>query len=394
MSFKLGDEAGYPLITEAVAQASPLPQECQADNIKSAQTKAGLVYQEWADNKLITKLAYPDESTPVELCEGFAYSTLQSALDGGLLLKGGPLRGWANLYIIEPDGKVMSLVRNALTVSGEFVPGTNYAVVSVTQVGKEGDELYLYDREKGAMTLLYEGRRINYRTFPDGILLVNGMSFETSDRFEYLGAVGVDKLPVLDLPDGTGSDDITSDGKHLLYTNYDGGTNHLFISNLDGSDKKEIMSGDIPYGDKKVLSPDGKYVLMQVRGVTDAVEQASLYDLATGSSQSIAPESDSLEYSFSSDGKWVVVISTFERAEDDKAKAKKQTLHLFNMDNKKVVKEIQGEIVNYFFSPDGAFLAYTVKNEDETLSIFVVNLADSGEQPIGQGFLTGWSAAK
>jgi Tol biopolymer transport system component len=390
MPFTLGDKAVYPLTTEFTVQNASLPQECQANNIQLAQTKAGLVYQEWADNTLTTKLAFPDESTPIELCMGFAYSALQIAPDGGLILKAGPLRGWANLYVIEPDGKVTSLVRNALAVNGNFVPDTKYIVFSVTQVGKEGEALYLYDREKGVTTLLYEGRWINHRIFPDGSLLVNGMPLETSERFEYMGPVGADKLPVLKLPDGTSSDDITPDGKYLLYTDFEGGTTHLSISNLDGSDKKEILSGDIPYGDT-VLSPDGQYLLVPTQGTADNMRQASLYNVAAGSSQSITPDSDDLEYSFSPDGKWVVAISTFNREENDKAKTQKQTLYLFSMDNKKVVKEIQGEIVNYFFSPDNAFLAYTTKNEDETLNMFVVNLADLGEQPLGQGILTGWS---
>lgn len=389
ISFKLGDKAVYPLITEVVAQISPLPMECEIDNIQAAQSKNGLIFQEWADGRLITNFASPDGSAPEELCTDFAYETLQVAPDGGILMKTGPLQGWANLYFIEPDGRVMSLVRNALAVSGDFVPGNKYAVVSVTQVGEEGDELYLYDRERGLMILLYEGEYINYRIFPNGNLLINGALLESSERFEYMGSVGADELHIPEFPEGVRSSAITSDGEHLLYSDNKDGTNYLFISNLDGSEKEEILSGDVPSGDK-ILSPDGKYLLMQKKGM----KQASLYDLTTGSSQSVTPESNGLEYGFSPNGKWVIAISTFKRDDNDEAKTEKQTLYLFSMDNKSVVKEIQGEIVNYYFSSDNAFLAYTIKNEDETLSIYALNLKDISERPIAQGLLLGWGAAR
>jgi len=389
MPFKLGDKAVYPLVTEVVAQASRLPDECYFDSIQTAQTKTGVVLQEWTDNKLVTNFVVPDGSTSEELCKGHAYETLQVAPDGGILLKAGPLQGWANLYFIEPDGRVLNLVRNALAVSGDFMPGNKYAVVSVTQVGKKGEQLYLYDREKGLMTLLYEGSYINYRIFPNGNLLVNGMSLETSERFVYMGPVGADALPVLELPEGAASSDITLDGTHLLYSDYIDGTTYLYLSNIDGSNKTEIMKGDIPYDDK-FLSTDGKYLLIRSNETT----QASLYDITAKSSRLITPDSSSLEYAFSPDGKWIIAISTFKRDDNDKANTKKQTLYLFSMDSQKVMKEIQGEIVNYFFSPDNAYLAYTIKNEDETLGISVVNLADLTEQSLGQGFLSGWSVNK
>jgi hypothetical protein len=391
MSFKVGDQPGPLFATETTAQASSLPTECLAESIQAAQAKAGLIHQEWLEDKLVTKAGFTDGSASVELCKGLAYNSIQSATDGGLLLTAGSMQGWANLYLVEPDGKTMSLVRNALAVAGDFVPGTNYALVSVTQLGKEGKELYVYDRASGAMTLLYEGKWINYRIFPEGIVLVNGKPLDGSDEYEDMGPLGTAKLPALSLPEGNSSSEITADGKHLLFTDYEDGTTTLYISNLDGSEKKEIMSGDdITYGDR-FLSPDANYMLIQVKGEGESMEQAGLYNLADGSTLSITPDSDSVKYSFSPDGKWVVAISTFKREEGDEAKTKKQTLHLFSMDSKKVVKEIQGEIVNYFFSPDKAFLAYTVKNEDETLSLFFVNLTDFSEQPLGAGLLTGWS---
>ena len=393
LSFKLGDEASYPLRTETTPVVASLPQECQAETIPLAQSQNGIVYQEWLDDKLTTKLAFTEGHPPVDLCKGFAYASLQIAQDGGILLAAGSLRGWTNFYIIEPGGQITSLVRNALVVSGDFLSGTDYVVISVMRLEKEGKELYLYDRKKSSMTLLYGGRNVDYRTFPGGVLLVKVTPADSVNEIEYMGPVGTGALPELKLPEENHSADITPDGKHLLFTSYAGGANRIYISNLDGSDKQELAGHYITYRDK-VLSPDGKYMLIPAKGTNSTVEQAFLHDVQTGSSQSISPDSNEVAYSFSPDGKWAVAISTFKREETDKAKTLKQTLHLFNLEDKKTVKEIQGEIVNYFFSPDNAFLAYTLKDEDETLSISAINLSDLSEQQIGAGLLIGWSAGK
>lgn len=390
LSFQLGDKAVYPVKTETSAQVVPLPRECQVANLRAAQSKVGLVYQAWVDNQLATRLTWPDGKSSVALCKGFAYETLQVAPDGAMLLQAAPLQGWASLYMIEPNGKVMSLVRNALAVRGDFVPGTNYALVTLTQLGAEGEELYLYSRKQGTMALLYTGHHLNYRIFPDGNLLVEGMTLETSARFEHMGQIGSGKLPALKLPEGRYSTNITADGRHLLYTEYEGGTSRLIFSNLDGSAQEEILRGDIPYGDQ-ILAPDGNYLLMQTKGKGENMQQSVLYDLATGATQAITPDSNNLVYSFSPDGNWVVAISTLNRPQSDQSKTKKQTLYLFRMDDQQVVKEIEGEIVNYFFAPDQTSLAYTLKNEDETLTMFVVKLADLSQQPLGQGLLTGWT---
>lgn len=393
ITFKLGDTASYPLSTEAIAQPSSLPTECQVDQIQSAQLKTGLVYQDWVDNTLITRWAPPDGTPPVELCKGFAYSSLKSAPDGALLLMAGNLHGWASLLIIEPGGKVTSLVRNALAINSDFIPGTQKVIVSVTQVGKDGKELYLYDRGQGALTLLYDAKWLNYRLFTNGNLLVNGMLRDTTEQFVVMGSVSDGELPALVLPKGANRNDITPDGKYLLYTDYQSGKSKLFLSNLDGSEQKEISGDGVP-GGTRVLSPDGKYLLGQVEGTAKGMNQVALYELATGSAKSITPDSNSITYNFSPDGQWIVVINTYKREKSDELKTKKQVLYLFSMADQKVVKEVEGEIVNYFFSPDNADLAYTLKNEDETLSIFTVKLMDISTQPAGQGLLAGWSAGE
>jgi Tol biopolymer transport system component len=321
----------------------------------------------------------------MELCRGFAYSTLQIASDGGALLTAGPMQGWSNLYVLEPDGTSSSLVRNALNVSGDFIPGTDYIVVVVTKTGRDGKELYVYDRKKMTMTLLYEGPVIKYRVFPDGNLMVERTQSDSFGFLRYFGPAGNGELPELQLPEGRDSSEITADGNHLLYVTYEGDASRLVLANMDGTGEKEIMSGDISYGEK-FFSPDGTLLLIQEEGA-DYTNKVSLFDIAAGTSLPITPDSNQLEYGFSPDGKWAVAVSTFNREEGDTATTQKETLYLFNVQDKKVA----GEIVNYYFSPDGTHLSYTMKNEDETLTIVIINLADLSEKQIGEGLLTGWS---
>lgn len=384
ISFKLGDQTAHSLKTEVMAQDSPLPQECQANAIQLATEKTGFIYQEWEDNQLLHRIAFPDEGTPIELCKGLAYGTVQMIPDGGMLLMAGPMRGWANLYMIEPNGEVTSLVNNALSVNGAFIPDTHYVLVSVTRLEKEGEELYLFDRENGEMTLLYEGAWIHEYVFPNGALLVEGESRETSEQFTYMGTVGAEDLPVFALPEGTHASNISPDGNFLIRPS--DSEHPLLVMDINGATQNTLDGYD-----DGILSPDGKYMVLE-KEVTNK-NQAYLYDLTTDSSQQITPESDKLEYSFSSDNKWVVAISSVTRKENDETKTE-QTLYLFSIADQKVVKEIKGNIVNYFFSPDNAFLAYTMMNEDETLSILILALADLSEQLIGPGILAGWSTGQ
>ena len=377
ITFRLGDPVPTPDATECTALPETKLQGIQVNNLKAAQIQSGAIYQVWANNTLTTRLAVPDRGVQLDLCKGSTFHELKIAADGAVLLQASPQRGWQNLYIIEPDGKISSLVRNARMASGEFMPGTNYMLISVVQTGKDGKQLYLYDRKKGSMSMLYEGAWFTYRVFGEGILLLQKSTWDTA-----MGPVGKGELPPLKLAEGT-IDDVTSDGKYLISSDH--------ISNLDGSDRKEIIGGKVEHA---VLSPDGVYLLFQKDGNTNNTKQVFVYSLATGASQPITPNGVSFTTSFSLDGKWAAIIGTFPKAETNKSKLAKQILYIYSMEKLKMVEEVHGEIVNYFFSPDNAYLAYTTKNEDEALGIYNIKLSSGGGSAIGQGIMTEWSGRR
>ncbi len=390
IKFRLGDKASYPVKTDVSSQEAYLSQECKAENIKAAQERSGLIYQDWKEKRLTARLISPEGGEPLELCGGFAYNDFETASDGAMLLAAGPLQGWSNFYLIESGGKTFSLARNAAAVDGAFIPASRYVVFSVNPLGENKEDLYLYDRDSGKATLLYEGMWINYRVFSNGALLAEGTRMGDLKTFAYMGFVGAGALPELNLPQGARSGDITSDGEHLLNADYQSGESRLYLSNLSGGERKEVKADFISYAGKQ-LSSDGKYLLLQTEGTKANSKRAALYDFASHSALNFTPDSDDLQFSFSPDGKWAVAVSSFNREESDKAKTRKQIMFLFNVSDKKVVKETAGEIVNYFFSPDGAFFAYTLMKEDETLEMFVVNLSDGSQRSLGSGVLTLWS---
>jgi len=392
--FKLGDQVTHSLSSSIESTTSRLPVECTAENIQTAQTSTGVLFQAWEENQLVVKFAEPDGSTASEICKGFAFNKLTHGDDGAILMTAGPLQGWPNLYLLEPDGRTQILAQNALTIQASFVPGTKYVIFRVTQVGKVNPEIYLMDRESATEKLLFEGSWANYRVFSNGYVLLTGMPLDDSPSVELFGPLTDGEVVPVTLPEDVATGSIMDDGTHLLYSDYSGDTTSLYYSGVDGSNKKELLSGDLNYGDQ-FISPDEQLLLMSAKGELDPDSvQAVLMSLATKESISITPESQSVEYAFSADGQWVAAISTFKREESDEAKTQKQIMFIYNVKEAKVKKEVSGEIVNYLFSPDNAYLAYTLRNEDETVTISTVQLSDMSEAQLGAGILEGWNIVK
>jgi hypothetical protein len=389
MTIQLGDKVSRPLSSRVESGASRLPDECAAENLQIAQTTSGIFFQAWEEDQLLVKFASPDGSQTLELCKGYAFNDLSISDDGAILLAAAPLQGWPNLYLLEPDGRLLTLAQNVINVDAAFVPGTKYAIFKVVQIRKDNPEIYTVDRETGAEKLLFEGTWANYRVFSNGYVLVEGYALDDTGLVERFGPLTAEELPPL--PEGIASGNITKDGAHLLYTDYSGDKTILYYSAIDGSDKKELLSGDIHYSDKYV-SPDGQYLLMADEGKSDTDKvQAVVINTATSDTTAITPEVDSVEYLFSPDGQWVAAVTSFDPNESDEENVQEHILYVFNVTEGKVVKEIPGDIVNQIFSPDNAFLAYTLMNDDETLTISVIQLADVSETALGTGILEGWN---
>ena len=391
LTFKLGDKATYPLSSTVESATSRLPVECTAENIRAAQNDTGVLFQVWEEDHLVVKFAKPDGSAAVEVCKGYAFNKFTYADDGAILMTAGPLQGWTNLYLFEPGGKIRILAQNSSSIQASFVPGTQYVIFKVTRIGEDNAEIYVLDRKEATETLLFEGKWANYRVFSNGYVLLTGMPLDDGERVQLFGPLTAGEVEPVTLPEDVNTESITDDGGHLLYTDYAGDKTRLYYSGIDGSDKKEIFSGDLHYG-AKFMSPDGQHLLISASGELNSEKvQAVVINVATSESTSIAPESDSVEYRFSPDGQWIVVISTFNREESDDAKTEKQIMYIYNVKEGKVVKEISGDIVNYLFSQDNAYLGYTLKNEDETLTISILQLSDMTESQPGNGILEGWN---
>jgi len=391
MTVKLGDQVSHPLASTIESAASRLPDECAAENLQIAQSASGIFFQAWEEDQLLIKFASPDGSQTLELCKGYAFNDLSISDDGAILLVAGPLQGWPNLYLFEPDGRILTLAQNVINVDAAFVPGTKHAIFKVTQIGKNDPEIYTVDRETGAEKLLFEGTWANYRVFSNGYVFVEGYALDDAGLVERFGPLTAEELPPLSLPEGASSNSITNDGAHVLYTDYSGDETILYYSAIDGSGKKELFSGEIHYNDKFV-SPDGLYLLMTANGKTDTDKvQAVVVNTTSSEITAITPEVDSVDYLFSPNGLWAAAITTFDPNESDEENVQDHILYVFNVSEGKVAKEIAGDIVNQIFSPDNAFLAYTLMNDDETLTISVIQLADVSETALGTGILEGWN---
>jgi hypothetical protein len=335
-----------------------------------------------------------DGSSVGQECGSLAYGDLQFAADGAALLLLGPLQGWPNLAVIEPDGIVTTLVKNAADLHAQFDASGRYVLFTVSALGEAQQTLYLYDRKSPKSTQLKQGRAVSFRLLSNNRLLVTVTSSADSSPAYFMGRADGSNLEALSLPNGAYAGSVTGDGQHLLYTEGDYPSQQLILTALDGSAKRQVASSQEGWGLSGALSPDGQYVLV-VRPAAGNKYSAEFSNLAQTVSTEVVAGSDELDVQFSPDSHWALVFSTLRDASSTSSQNNdKHTLYVVSTSDGKVVRAIAGATAAYF-SPDGAKLAYGVKKAaDATPELNILTLASGAVQAAGNGKFIGWYPVK
>jgi hypothetical protein len=383
IQFEVGAKPDIPYETEVGAEEGYLP-VCDFGELEPPGEGGVLTVKQWEGDSLTLGAVKPDGSM-VSSCTGIAYGDFVFGGDGAVLTRLGPLQGWPGLSLVEPDGKVTDLVRNAVDTAGLFSPSGRYVFFTVVTLSNDDEEkLYVFDREEGSTEMLKEGDFINFRLLDGGQLLVDVR--EGGDAEVYMAEADSTDLERLSLPDEADYFSVQSDGKHVIYALEKGSTWTLFLAGLEGDDEQELAS----YSSSRAkpagtLSPDGQFALLSLRDADDEW-YVEFRDLTTDEGETIVSDINRLETGFSSDGRWAFVIG-FERATT--GTDWETTLFVIDTSTGEVVQEID-DVINAAFSPDGSQLAYTLGAEDDA-EVFVIDLAEDAETSLGAGSLGGWS---
>jgi Tol biopolymer transport system component len=115
-------------------------------------------------------------------------------------------------------------------------------------------------------------------------------------------------LKILLTPDKWGAQ-ISPDKKKLVFTRSFSGTNEVWVSDIDGTNLRQLTALGGPHAGSPRWSPDGKWIAFD----TDAGIRGKVFIVSVngGPAQEIAPDRDSenLVPNWSRDGKWVYFAS-------------------------------------------------------------------------------------
>ncbi len=279
-------------------------------------------------------------------------------------------------------------MKNGQEIEARFDPSGRWVLFATHKPGETKGGLYVFDRETDSTTLVKEGTGVTFRFLSDGRLLVKHRLTEDSDPQYYLGQVDGSALESLDIPtDILASEriEVSGDGQHIAYIEQDEAKDrHLFVADLDGGNAQELAKTE-HWGLQGVFSPDGQFILIDV-DEGNVGDRAELRNLTTGESWAIVTGSDRLEFGFSADSQWALVLSTVRASETEDED--QHTLYVVHTVDSSI-REI-ADAINAFSSPDSTQLAYTVRQPDGNLEMYVTPLADEAVRSLGPGVLTGW----
>jgi Tol biopolymer transport system component len=381
--FEVGARPDIPYTTEIGPEEGGMPSTCDFEEPGPLGEEGMLTIKQWEGDSLTLSAVKPDGSM-VGDCTGLAYGDLAFADDGAILMRLGPLQGWPGLSLIEPDGGVTDLVRNAVDTFGLFSPSGRYVFFTVTTLDNDDEEsLYVFDREEDSTEELKEGDFINFKLLASGQLLVEVR--ESGDSDIYMAEADSTDLERLSLPDDAGYSSVQEDGEHIVYGVESGATWTLLLAELDGDEEQELASYSSSQSEPSgSLSLDGQYALLLLRDDDDD-RYVEFLDLTTDDGETIVSDISRLRSGFSSDGSWAFAIG-LERLSDSEWES---TLFVIDTDSGDVVKEID-DAIDAAFSPDGSQLAYTLGTEDDA-EVFIIDLGEGTETSLGEGSLGGWS---
>jgi hypothetical protein len=383
------EEAEYPLTTEVSDERGALPPACEAETLRSLGDTARLAVQRWEETGLVLAVTAPDGSDATPVCTGLAVGDLQLAPDGATLLQLGPRQGWPSLYLVESNRKVYPLVKNGQDIEAQFDPSGRWVLFTTRQLGEVEERLYVFDRETDSTSLVKEGTGVAFRFLADGRLLVKHRISEDSDPQFELGLPDGNALEPLDLPSNVLESEhleVSDDGEHIVYVERDEAQDrHLFVANLDGGDPQELAETE-HWGLQGVLSPDDQFILIEIDEGYDVGRKAELRNLVNGESLTIVTEVDRLDFDFSPDSQWALAFSAVRGPDWDSED--QHTLYVVHTVDSSI-REI-ADAVNAFSSPDSTQLAYTVRQPDGNLEMYVTSLVDEAVRSLGPGVLTGW----
>jgi len=388
--FSADQEISYPFETQIGDQPGLPPTACEFAGLLPLGDGGHLAYQRPEEAGRVLGAVAPDGTETAEVCDTVTYGELQIAADGAALLLVYPTQGWPSLFLVEPDGTTVPLVENADMIGGRFDPSGSRVFFVARKLGETVAELYVYDREAGSTTLVETGDAVGFRFLSDGRLLVDQRFTEEDEtRIQIsVGAADGSDLETLDLPDDAVTADsiaFSGDGRRVTYIVRDEENDrHLMLADLEEGGTEELeQSGRSDL--QGVLSPDGSLILIGVH-VEDEGYKATLLNLDTEESWTLATGSNRLRFAFSDDGQWASVLSIV-RGEEDEDPDEYRLYVVHTADGS--VQEID-DAINAFFSPDSTQIAYTLFEADESLEMYVTALEDGEPQSLGSGILSGW----
>ena len=382
--FSVEQEADYAFETEIGAELGTLPYACTAEGLRSPGDAGWLTFYRQEETGL--SLGYveghvgADGSNSTLVCSGIAFGDLQLAGDGAALLLVTPRQGWPSLYLIEPEGGTYVLVNSGLNIKARFDPSGRWVLFTAETVGETGKELYAFDRETASTTLVQAGERVTFDFLTDGRLITGYRKNEDSDHQYYVGPPDGSALKILELPeDIAGYAFVSENGQNLVYRDIDSSFRSfsLSITDLDGNNVRELAQS-IGLRLYYVLSPDSQAILMGI-GEGEIGDRVELCNLATDEIWTIAVGVDGADFGFSADGRWASVVTTV---------GDRHTLYIVRTADGSMREA--SDVVNAFFSPDNAQLAYTVRRPDGDPEMHVTPLDGENARLLGPGMLTGW----
>lgn len=401
VGFSLNDSATTRFKTEVRASPGALPDTCQLGALEPSGVTGRLTYWNLKDNRAMLGVKRVDGADmPDELiCTGLAGGKAQAAADGAILLQTIPPQGWPSLSLIEPDGNVTSLVKNGLEIEAAFDATARYILFTTRAIDKSGETLFVYDRSTKKSKVLQSGASVTFWLLGNERAVVT-MYPGSGDRKSWVMRTDGSDLKPLLLRKNVEPNHITADGDHVLYRD----DHELVFTKLDGSDRKVIAEeGAKGCCISGVASSNNAFFLIDVPYTS--THKAEFYDLATAKRSTIISDVTDLQFHFSADNRWGVVLASVPTP-DAKAANKKEkpedklaslvstgdttrVLRLIGISDGKTVRELP-DVVNAWFSPDSTELAYTIRKGDDTFEMFVLSLPDGSSRSVGSGKVTGW----
>jgi hypothetical protein len=377
--FSVDQDGTYAFTTEISSEPDLLPYDCMADGLPSLDDRGRLTFYRQIDTGITLGYLDPDGSNLTSVCDGNTFGDLQLAADGAALLLATPPQGWSSLYLIEPEGEVYPLVRNGLNIEARFGPSDRWILFAVEKLGETDQELYVFDRKTISTTLIQAGMQVDFNFLNEGQLIITYRENEDSDLQYFIGAADGSSLEPLKLPEDIGYATVSANKRHLVYREADITIPSftLFIADLDGSNVQELAESfglSLYY----TLSPNSQAILMGV-GEGETGDRIELRNLTAAKSWTIATGIDDADFSFSADDQWATVVTTV---------GDHHTLYIINITDGSI-REIK-DAVNAFFSPNSTQLAYTVRQPNGDMEMFVTVLDSETVESRGPGVITGW----